>query len=80
MPISRIHLRDILLVGLRKTPEERAAARAEADRITSIEAAKERSRYDALSDQERAKYDALTRDMMPSDAEMARRRKAGKLG
>lgn len=65
MPISIVHMRDILMPYLRMTSEEREACKAESLKIMAQKANEERAKYDAMSPYERAQYDALTEGMMP---------------
>lgn len=65
MPVSLTQVRDILLPGLRMTPEERKSARQLADRDMQEKIAAERAHYHSLSESERREYDALTEGMMP---------------
>lgn len=64
MAVCNTAIARILLPGLRMTDEERAAVKAENDRIFAIKAAEERARYNALSPAEKAAYDAETESML----------------
>lgn len=64
-PIRSTAFRDIIMRGLRTTPEERAEANQRARAPLAETAAAERGRYDAMSEAERDEYDALTDGMMP---------------
>lgn len=63
--VNLSNMRNILMVGLRMTPEERAAAKAKSDAHDAAAGAKEHAYYLSLSDAERQEYDDLTYSMMP---------------
>lgn len=67
--ISRANISDIIGDRLRflmtATPKELAEDKRKTDEAMAKAGAEERARYDALSDQEKADYDALTVGMMP---------------
>lgn len=64
MAVSRVAISQIILAGLRKSPEQRDRESRAAQAGLAAKSAAEMVRYNAMSDSERREYDALTEGMM----------------